>query len=188
MTNGEATTFRLAIGLFGEIAPLISALSALSTHGVMPRNLCLVGLTHTVRAALCSKDCDQSAADLRSFVEHTQERQSPFGGLTCAVGNGGFPAHLCAACFSAPASAGTHLGWLSAPQSKRLQDHLDSNGLVLIVSSETPAGQDASSRILLKHSKHGVQTHDFTLRITDLLPTPAGTASPHLDRGQGSPR
>lgn len=173
MTSGEATTFRLAIGLFSEIGPLGDALAALFALGVAQHNLCLVGLTDTMRAALCDKDYGQIAAHLRSFVGHTQERQSPLGALTCAAGSGGFPTHLCAACFSLPAGGGTYLGWLSAPQSQRLQDHLGKSGLVLIVSSETPAEQDASSRILLRHAKHGVQTHDFTLRATDPPSAPA---------------
>lgn len=169
MINGDTATFRLAIGLFSETGPLANALAALLALGVAAGNLCLVGRTETVKAALCDKGGNEAAADLRRLVEHTKERLSPLGELTCAAGSGGFPAHLCAACFSMSAARGSGLGWLSAPQSKRLQDHLDNNGLVLIVSSETPAEQDASSRILLRHSKHGVQTHDFTLRETNPL-------------------
>jgi len=154
-------TFRLAIGLFSDAAPLRDALSVMSDQGLASQNYCLVGTQgDDSENANFSNDC------LAGYFSRARSHV----GFACRAAIDRAPSALCASCIAAPLTGNAPASWwLSPVQSQRLLDHLRSGGLILIVSSRTPAEQDATSRILLRHSKHGVQTHDFTLRNTGEL-------------------
>jgi hypothetical protein len=45
---------------------------------------------------------------------------------------------------------------------KQLRHHIDAGAVLLVISAETPGQQIASSHVLLRKSRHGVQTFEFT--------------------------
>jgi hypothetical protein len=52
--------------------------------------------------------------------------------------------------------------WLLPDLFSRFSEHMRQNAVVLLVSAGDSNLQHRSSRILLKHSAHTVQTHEFT--------------------------
>lgn len=124
------------------------------------------GTAKTVRLCIAVfTESDALARALLALAAHAPERrQSPYliAPATPAPQILGEIAGLCAV--GDVDSLYPFLGWLSEPQVGRLEAHVRNGGFVLIVSSETPQEQDESCRILLRHSRHGIQTHDFTLR------------------------
>jgi hypothetical protein len=53
--------------------------------------------------------------------------------------------------------------WLLPELFGRFSDHIRRNAVVLVISAPDPGLLQAGSRILLRHSAHPVQTHEFTL-------------------------
>lgn len=124
------------------------------------------GAAKTVRLCIGTfTESDALAKALLALAAHAPERrQRPYlVAPTAPTPNAlGEAARLCSV--GDVESLYAFLGWLSEPQVGRLETHVRNGGFVLIVSSETPQEQDESCRILLRHSRHGIQTHDFTLR------------------------
>ena len=52
--------------------------------------------------------------------------------------------------------------WLLPDLFGKFTDHMRQSAIVLLVSAPDPGLQHRSSRILLRHSAHTVQTHEFT--------------------------
>lgn len=162
--EAQPRTFRLAIGLFSDARALADGLTELSAQGLASRSLCLIGLSDTMGPALWREDLDGALFRFRSLFVQVQEMHGPFDAITSVASSGSLLEDLRA---SSTTTADGKLGcmdWLSDSQLNRLKSHVGQGGLVLIVSSQTPSEQDAACRSLLKHSRHGVQTHDFTLR------------------------
>lgn len=164
MTRGEARTYRLAVGLFSEFPPLGRVLSDLSGHGMTLQCLCLIGLAEVLSATRGSRDLDSDLAMFRALFDQVEHLDGLFAGSPCVASAGPLLRELKA---PAPLYAKDELGpwWLPKAQFHRVHGHVQDGGLVLIVSSGTSTEQDRSCRILLKHSRHGVQTHDITLRL-----------------------
>lgn len=158
----ELKMFRLAIGLFSEAQPLWHVLSDLSGQGIDAHSLCLVGQPHSLRPEfLLAKGYEPHQA-FRSLFEDLWDLDGVFDDAACKVSAGPLVEDLWGS--ASGEVSGAVPGWLSDVQRRRLRDHLANGVLVLVVSSESPSQQDASCRILLRHSQHGVQTHDFSIQ------------------------
>ena len=166
---GDASnSFRLAIGVFYEPQRLESAIGELHADSLSTHELCLAGTRQALEAL------EQTASDspstgykalfknlqplaplienaemvatagdlLRALLEHakTNERNSPFAKF-----------------------------WRLPEIFGGLTGELRDGAVALLVSAPDPDQQRRSSQILLRHSAHTVQTHEFT-------PRPAGSA------------
>lgn len=152
--GGRTKTFRLAFGLFREIGVLSRVISDLAAQGYSRNDLCLLGRADCSNASHWNPSL---SGDVVADLEKLQDLPGVFG-IDCVASAGTLLDDL---------SKGTDplFNWMPECQQKRVETHLHDGGLVLIVSSVTPAQQDAASRLLLRRSQSGVQTHDFTLRI-----------------------
>lgn len=160
----QPRTYRLAIGLFGDHPPLFRALDDLSGQGLAADCLCLIGrLERMSPEKIGGFDRETSQKNGHLFAG-AREVHGLFPPAPCAASAGRLFDDLCEPLSFPVAVPERYPMWLTSSQYERLSVHVFEGGLVLIVSSATPAQQDASSRILLRHSQHGVQTHDFTVR------------------------
>ena len=164
---GPPKTYRLTIGLFNEIWALNDALSDLAAQGMHAPSLCLFGQAEHLNAKFWRLDPGQENAGFQSIFEDVREFDGWLGEMSCVASAGPLLDDLCGASFASNGDGQDHPGWLTEAQYGRLLDHIRNGGLMLIVGAETPAQQDASCRALLRHSQHGVQTHDFTLRTAE---------------------
>lgn len=156
-----ARTYRLAIGLFDGHPPLFKALDDLALQGLCDDSLCLIGHEQHIRPGHDAADTMARNVGLFEGLRLVAELFPP---VPCAASAGALFDDLCAPLSFPAASRERYPMWLTSHQYERLQGHVGEGGLILIVSSTTPTQQDASSRILLRHSQNGVQTHDFTVR------------------------
>lgn len=160
----QPRTYRLAIGLFGDHPPLFRALDDLSGHGLAADCLCLIGRRERMNPDHI-EGFDQSASQKNGHLfAGAREVHGLFPPAQCAASAGRLFDDLCEPLSFPVAGQERYPMWLTSGQYERLSIHVLEGGLVLIVSSATPSQQDSSSRILLRHSQHGVQTHDFTVR------------------------
>ena len=162
---GDASnSFRLAIGVFYEPVRLESAITELHADSLSAHELCLAGtrrafetleqtassLPSTSYKALVAKQLQPlapliesaemvaTAGDLlRALLEHakTNERNSPFAKF-----------------------------WRLPEIFGSLTEELRDGAIALLVSAPDPDQQRRTSQILLRHSAHTVQTHEFTPR------------------------
>lgn len=160
----EVRTYRLAIGLFSEHPPLFRALDDLSDQGLNRECLCLIGRSERLKPR--TFDGVDHGAFSRSghLFEGARDVDGLFPPARCAASGGPLFDDLCAPIPFPLAEHERYPMWLTRNQYDRLHGHVQEGGFILIVSSATPTQQDASSRILLRHSQNGVQTHDFTVR------------------------
>ena len=157
--SDAGNSFRLAIGVFYEPLRLEDAIADLYTDGVQAPHMCLAGarqaidglalpassggtahLTGQLRPLPLADDLQLVATDghlLHALLEHTRpDQQSP---------------------------ALAH-SWLLPDLFAGLTDHLRAGAVALLVSAPDIGVQRRNSRILLRHSAHTVQTHEFASR------------------------
>lgn len=156
----SSSTIRLAIASFADPRPLDAALVDLLRTGLKNDELCLVGTYRAFEEIIlypAEFSFDDLSASLRSQpvkpivpVKVVPQLLATAGVLQRAL-------HQNAA-WNVPKSG--LVG--SAGYSGGLADHLRHHSIALLVSPSTSALHQRSSRILLRHSPHIVQTHEFT--------------------------
>lgn len=156
-------TIRLAIGAFYEAQNLDQAIADLFADGLTTRELCLAGTRQAFQDIVHAPP--QQAFQERNRPLRTRPLQ-PLAFLsddlqlvatsgivlrTLLREGQGKTGH------TSPSSSSLLRGICD-----RLTDHLRHNAIVLVVSAPNSNLQHRSSRILLRHSEHPVQTHEFT--------------------------
>lgn len=159
----EVRTFRLAIGLFSDVPPLRHVIADLAAQGLDQRSLCLIGSAVALSNGALTDGDGEAASLYTALVRELRDFEGLFSSAALKASAGPLLDDLCELDLPKQGSYRPRPGWLSDGQRRRLEHQLLNGSLVLIVSSETSEQQDASCRILLRHSRHGVQTHDFTL-------------------------
>jgi hypothetical protein len=154
----SADPFRLAIGVFHEPERLDGAISDLFADSFEARDMCLVGTRQAFDRLL--------AASVANRAQLTGQLQplSPLADDPEVVATSG---DLLSTLLShAKWQGGAHMPSSSPLQEllARSSDHIGHGAIALLVSAPDPLLQHRSSRILLRHSAHTVQTHEFTPR------------------------
>ena len=155
----SADPFRLAIGVFHEPARLESAISDLFADNFAARDMCLVG-TRQAFDRLPAPVAEPGRAQLTGQLQPL----SPLADDPEVVATAGD-------LLSTLLSHARWQGGANTPRSSPLQellarssDHIGHGAIALLVSAPDPLLQHRSSLILLRHSAHTVQTHEFTPR------------------------
>jgi hypothetical protein len=156
-------TFRLAIGLFYEPQLLESAIADLKTDGVARGQMCLAGTRASVDGLLASLPASsrQVAAKLSGELHVL-----PAGvGSIDLVATDGELLHLLLQHTKVQETdrVPAH-NWRLPDLFAGLTSHLRAGAVALLVSAPDIAAQRRGSRILLRHSAHTVQTHEFARR------------------------
>lgn len=158
-----AKTYRLSIGAFSDPGPLSAALRDLSGQGMSIASLCLIGPRDVLLDNGWWHGLGTPDAPFRSLHASIRAMPGLFDLQSCAVTTGALFDEVFETSVSRCDGLSTCPAWFSEAQYSRLLSNIRSGRVVLLVSSESPHQQDASTRSLLRHSQHGVQTHDFTL-------------------------
>jgi hypothetical protein len=154
MMAGHEATFRLASGIFYAPSPLGHAVGDLLESGFKRREMCLAG----TREALAGAQAGPQTAprQLRPLY--------PLSGGVEVMGTSGALLRTLLKQASWREGAGKlDSAWLLPELFGRFSDHIRRNAVVLVISAPDPGLLQAGSRILLRHSAHPVQTHEFTL-------------------------
>jgi|GEM_PF-4809741 len=154
--------FRLAIGVFFDAERLESAVADLRADGITPGQLCLAGTREAVDGLAVALPRPPGAGLtvltghlLGSAPPDDLELVATDGRLVHALLEYARPEEACLA------QAST---WRLADLLAGLASHFREGAVALLVCAPDVGAQRRSSRVLLRHSAHTVQTHEFVLR------------------------
>jgi hypothetical protein len=156
MNEGSPGVVRLAMGSFSDPATLAATLSELLQSGVKYSELCLVG-TRQAFKAIGEKIDHRTTSVVAGLL------QIPDGPSILSMEQGELlatPGPVRQMLVSDASGGVSHGGVLGNKGSfARL---LGNHAIVLLVNTATAELHKSSSRVLLRHSSHIVQTHEFT--------------------------
>jgi hypothetical protein len=164
----QAATIRLAIAVFDEPQRLETAVADLCAAGVTKEGICLAGLPSAFDAAK-QRVAGRTAGDPTKALMggHKQRVAGPKGDLELCATPGVLLRTLLASAAEGQraTTAMSRRGgsWLLPDLCSRLTGHWRQGAIALFVSANSHAAQHRWSRVLLRHSAHTVQTHEFTL-------------------------
>ena len=155
--DDASNMFRFAVGVFYESSNLVSALNELG-NGAILAETCMVGTPSAMQDFAADSETVRSRAgefkvlgsDLASF-----DLVATDGQLLNTLLDYGRPPN--------DGVAPRH-GWLLPDLFGGLAEHLRSGAVALFVSAPDFGRQRRASRVLLRHTAHTVQTHEFTAR------------------------
>lgn len=154
-------TFRLASGIFYRPPQLARAVSDLLAGGCTPSVMCLAG-TREALGTIAQAASPRSARQLRPLYPLCD-------GVEVMATSGVLLRKLLKEAAWREGENSLPSSWLLPELFGRFTDHMRKNAIVLLVSAPDPGLQQHGSRILLRHSDHTVQTHEFSLvRPADL--------------------
>jgi hypothetical protein len=152
-TPATKENFRLASGIFYEPPRLGCAIGDLLAGGYRRREMCLAG----TRTAL---------GNAKALPVPTRQLR-PLYALATTVEIMGTSGVLLRKLLKQAAwregESNLASAWLLPELFGRFTDHIRGNAIVLLLSAADPALQHQGCRILLRHSTHTVQTHEFSL-------------------------
>lgn len=153
---------RLAIGVFHELPRLDRAVTELAANGMGTDDICLVGTPEAFVAAGSqdSEDALPESFAVPALQLHNLGRIA--GDYELSASSGALLRTILRQAKWGRDDGGPSAGWLWPELCARLADHLRLGALVVIVNTPTFSLQRQCSRILLRHSAHTVQTHEFT--------------------------
>lgn len=155
-------TFRLASGVFYEAPKLGSAVADLQADGFTRRDMCLAG-TREALGNIMQPAQSAFPALSRSFDHRHVRPLYPLTDNVEVVATGGLLlSKLLKEVTRRQGEGELPSSWLLPDLFARFTDHLRQNAVALLVSATDSGQQHRSSRILLRHSAHTVQTHEFT--------------------------
>ncbi len=144
--------FRLASGIFYDLPPLGRAIAELLAGGFRRREMCLAGTREALGNATV---LPAQPRQLRPLYPLTPN-------IEVMATSGTLLRRLLKEAAWRMGESNLTSAWLLPELFGRFTDHIRQNAIVLLVSAPDPALQHQGSRILLRHSAHTVQTHEFS--------------------------
>ena len=154
--------FRLAIGVFYDARALTGAIGELLADGVAGAEMCLAGTRQAIDTLAAS---DRAVA---SSMGKPQVLALQLGNFEVVVTEGPLLRALLEHNEAADGGSPPAHNWRLPDLFDGLADHLRSGAIALLVSRSDFGLQRRGSRILLRHTAHTVQTHEFTARRPSL--------------------
>lgn len=159
---GEADdTFRLASGVFYEPPKLESAVADLHANGFTRRDMCLAG-TREALSGIIRPGADFPVVGGTLDYRRVRPLYPLVDNAEVVASNGILLRKLLRQANWRLGERELSSSWLLPDLFSRFSEHMRKNAVVLLVSAGDSNLQHRSSRILLKHSAHTVQTHEFT--------------------------
>jgi hypothetical protein len=160
----SAGPLRLAIGVFDEPERLEGAITDLFADNFTARDMCLVG-TRRAFDTLIPAPASPAAPDPRTLLSRQLQPILPLVQDQELVATSGelLGMLLIGGKWNLGASTLSTSGLLPELLGKSTGE-IGEGAIALLVSAPDPLRQHRSSRILLRHSAHTVQTHEFTPR------------------------
>lgn len=158
---GGSRMYRLTIAAFDDPERLWDALEELQANRFTSRDLCLAGTPAAI-------DTMRRALDIKHGRRHGLASLfvdvAPIVSICADVKLVATASPLMAGLINgSPDAARRHSTecWLTPRLCAILIDHMKDGAVLLSASADSTAQQTVSSRILLKQSRHSVQSHDF---------------------------
>jgi len=155
-------TIRLVSGVFYEIAPLRRGIDSLAASGFRRRDMCFIG-TRSALAGLRTSMAD-APRKLRAVDVLSGDME--------VMGTSGVLLEKLEKAAQRESESRFQSDGLLFGLFAKFTEHIRCNAVVLTVSAADPGALQSGSLILLQHSAHPVQTHEFTL----MRPAMTGTA------------
>jgi len=154
-------TMRLVSGVFYKMAPLNRGIDSLSANGFRRRDMCFIG----TRDALAGLHVDVADAPRKMRAVYV------LSGDVEVMGTSGALLEKLEKAARRESESRFHSDGLLLGLFAKFSEHIRRNAIVLTVSAADSGLLQSGSLILLQHSAHPVQTHEFTL----MRPTVTGT-------------
>jgi hypothetical protein len=156
-------TFRLASGVFYQPQELESAIAELRADGFTRRDMCLAG-TREALGSIAQQASGPEPSLIGKTLDYRQLRPlyPLLDNVEVVATSGVLLRKLLKEADWRSRDQDLLSSWLLPDLFGRFTDHMRQNAIVLLVSAPDPGLQHRSSRILLRHSAHTVQTHEFT--------------------------
>jgi hypothetical protein len=155
-------TFRLASGVFYEAPKLGSAVADLLANGFTRRDMCLAGTRDAISGVM--QPAGPAVPALGGSLDYRRVRPlyPLIDNVEVVATSGALLRKLLKEATWSQGDRELTSSWLLPDLFARFTDHVRQNAVVLLVSAADSGQQHRSSRILLRHSAHTVQTHEFT--------------------------
>ncbi len=159
-----AEPFRLAIGLLQERQRLEEALADLFADGLGVSDMCLVGTRQAFDRLMPGPRAGESGegllAQFHALLPLAEDQE--------VVATSGPLLHALLSNAKWQSDGPSRMSRILPQLLARSSEHIDKGAIALLVRAPDPLLLHRSSRVLLRHSAHTVQTHEFT-------PTPRAT-------------
>jgi hypothetical protein len=155
--------FRLASGIFYEPTKLESAIADLLADGFTKRDMCLAG-TREALSDIVRPTARPAFSSIGSSLDRRRLRPlyPLFDNVEVVATSGVLLSRLLKEAAWTKGEQRLSSSWLLPELFGRFTDHMRQHAIVLLVGASDSGLQHRSSRILLRHSAHTVQTHEFT--------------------------
>lgn len=174
--NEGPQTVRLSILVFDDQRMLWRTIGELLHRGLDGDQICLVGFQDSLAALSLPDEAEASVnADLSGFVRPIQVPIKT-DGRTNLVGRCGTPPPGS----RAPCTIETDFSWMDHQLSAKLITHARLGAVLLFVRARNSEQHAVVGRILLRHGRHSLQTHEYTAR-SDIA---KGSSPPILKPGR----
>jgi hypothetical protein len=160
----NADLFRLAISVFDEPQRLEGAITDLFADNFDERDMCLVGTRQAFDRLMPMSAGAAVPKPSRALLAGQFQPLSPLTENQDVVATSGDLLRTLLSHAKWHGGARTPRSFPLQELLARSSDHIGRGAIALLVSAPDPLLQHRSSRILLRHSAHTVQTHEFTPR------------------------
>jgi hypothetical protein len=159
----NANTFRLASGVFYDHRKLESALSELHAEGFGRGDLCLAGRRKALEELVQQRTSLIASLTGKSLTGRQLRPLYPLpGNIEVVATSGNLLRKLMREATWRSGEQQLLCAWLVPELLGGFAEHMRQSAIALLVSAPDAILQNRSSRILLRHSAHTVQTHEFT--------------------------
>ena len=158
-----AEPFRLAIGLFHDRQRLDEALKDLSADGLGVLDMCLVGTRRAFDRLMPKLEGDGTSEPSGTPLAQFQSLL-PIAEGQEVVATSGALLHALRSDADRQGDGSSGVSRILPQLLAKSSEHIDQGALALLVRAPDSVLQHRSSRILLRHSAHTVQTHELPSR------------------------
>ena len=155
-------TFRLATGVFYEASKLAGAVAELYADGFTKRSMCVAGTRDALGVVVGPAGTALPGMADAFDCRRVSPLHPPIDDVDVVATKGALLRRLLEEAARRQGDRALTSSWLIPDLFSTFSDHMRRNAVVLLVSAADSAQQHRSCRILLRHSAHTVQTHEFT--------------------------
>ena len=152
--------YRVSILAFDDRARLGRAIKDLIENGLEAGQLCLAGLPKSLDALQVPDELGHQAKSELADMMTTDTLPLRLDGVADLVARAG-PRTM--ALLKQPGQATATFDWMQEERRRELAHYAVNGAVILLVSADNAEQLSASAGVLLRHGRHNLQTHVFTL-------------------------
>ena len=153
-----ATRFRLSILAFDDPAGLWQAIGNLFDSGLTAGQLCLLGRPEMLDQLKMPDGSPGQIASENKRLLSTSDTQVRLDGTASLAARYGSDIGVL---LERSGPTADSFAWMQDELSQKLANQAEAGAIILLVSAATAEQHAASARVLLKHGRNSLQTHEF---------------------------